>query len=196
METPCLRPAVEYCCAALSLVRLFATLWTSACQAPLSMEFFRQEYWSGLPFPTPGDLPDPGIKLASLVSPALVSGFFTTAPPGKTWNTIQSQKRVYHQLTTTSAELVLLPFMRFCHRQNYSVCENWSVWQPTLKMDQNHTVTSINAEKAFDKIQCPFTVETFNKLWIEGDFLNRIKTMFENPTSHTTFTGDKLKPFF
>ena len=52
-------------------------------QAPLSMEFSRQEYWSGLPFPTPGDLPDPGIKYASLVSPALAGGFFTIAPPGK-----------------------------------------------------------------------------------------------------------------
>ena len=47
----------------LSCVWLFATLWTVACQAPLSMEFSRQEYWRGLPFPTPGDLPDPGIEL-------------------------------------------------------------------------------------------------------------------------------------
>ena len=45
----------------LSRVRLFATLWTVAHQAPLSMGFFRQGYWSGLPFPSPGDLPDPGI---------------------------------------------------------------------------------------------------------------------------------------
>ena len=47
------------------------------------MEFSRQEYWSGLPFPTSGDLPDPGIKAASLVYPALAGGFFTTEPPGK-----------------------------------------------------------------------------------------------------------------
>ena len=45
--------------------------WTVACQAPLSMGFFRQEYWSGLPFPSPGDLPDPGIELVSPVSLAL-----------------------------------------------------------------------------------------------------------------------------
>ena len=50
---------------------LFATPWTVAHQAPLSMEFSRQEYWSGLPFPSPGDLPDLGIKLMSPVSPAL-----------------------------------------------------------------------------------------------------------------------------
>ena len=46
----------------LSRVRLFVTLWTVAPQAPLSMGFSRQEYWSGLPFPSPGDLPDPGIE--------------------------------------------------------------------------------------------------------------------------------------
>jgi len=53
-----------------------------SCQAPLSMEFSRQEYWSGLPFPPPGDLPDPGIEPVSLVSLALAGRFFTTPPPG------------------------------------------------------------------------------------------------------------------
>ena len=67
----------------LSHVRLFATLGTVACRALLSMEFSRQEYWSGLPFLMPGDLPDPGIEPTSLVSPALVVGFFTTVLPGK-----------------------------------------------------------------------------------------------------------------
>ena len=61
-----------------SCVQLFAIPWTAACQTPLSMGFSRQEYWSGLPFPTPGDLTDPGIKPASLKSPALASGFFST----------------------------------------------------------------------------------------------------------------------
>ena len=51
-----------------------ATLWTVACQSPLSMEFSRQEYWSGLPFPTPADFSDPGIKSTSLESPALSIG--------------------------------------------------------------------------------------------------------------------------
>ena len=109
-EALCLPPAVGRC-AVLSLTRLLATLRSTACQAPLSVEFFRQDYRRGLPFPTPGDPPDPGIKLASLVSPELVGGFFISASPGKIWNTIQSQKRVYHQLTTTSAESVLLPFI-------------------------------------------------------------------------------------
>jgi len=56
------------------------TPWTVARQAPLSMGFSRQEYWSGLSFPSPGDLPDPEIEFAS---PALAGGFFTTEPPEK-----------------------------------------------------------------------------------------------------------------
>ena len=60
-------------------VWLFATLWTAACQTPQSMEFSRQEYWNGLPFPSPGDLPDPGIEPLSLMSPALAGRFFTTS---------------------------------------------------------------------------------------------------------------------
>ena len=58
----------------------FATLWTVAHQAPLSMGFPRQEYWSGLPFPPPGDLSEPGMESASLVLPAPAGGFFTTVP--------------------------------------------------------------------------------------------------------------------
>ena len=54
-----------------------------AHQAPLSMGFSRQEYWNGLPFPSPGDLPNPGIEPAFVESPALASRFFTTEPPGK-----------------------------------------------------------------------------------------------------------------
>ena len=50
------------------------------------MEFFKQEYWSGLPFPTPGDLPNPGIEPASLAAPALAGGFFTTVSPGMLWD--------------------------------------------------------------------------------------------------------------
>ena len=67
----------------LSCAHVFVTPWTVAHQAPLSMGPSRQEYWNGLPFPTPGDLSDPGILPVSLVSPALAGGFFTTEPPGK-----------------------------------------------------------------------------------------------------------------
>ena len=61
-----------------SRVQLFVTLWTKACQAPLPMKFSRQEYWSGMPFPTPGDFPNPAIDPGSLVSPALAGGSFIT----------------------------------------------------------------------------------------------------------------------
>ena len=67
----------------LSCVQLLATPWTVACQAPLSMEFSRQEYWSELSFlSTPGDLSDPGIKHVSLASPALTGRFFPTSTTG------------------------------------------------------------------------------------------------------------------
>ena len=64
----------------LSLVRLFAIPWTVADQAPLSMGFFRQGCWSGLPFPSPGDLPDPGIEPRS---PTLQADALPSEPPGK-----------------------------------------------------------------------------------------------------------------
>ena len=66
-----------------SCIQLFATLWTVAHQAPLSMGFPRQEYWSGLPFPSPGDLPNSRTEPASFMSAALAGRFFTTEPPGK-----------------------------------------------------------------------------------------------------------------
>ena len=62
---------------------IFTTPWTVARQAPLSMGFSRQEYWSGFPLPLPGDLHAPGIEPMSPVAPALASGFFAIEPPGK-----------------------------------------------------------------------------------------------------------------
>ena len=66
-----------------SCVRYFVTQWIVAHQAPLSMEFSRQEYWSGLPFPSPGDIPDSGIKVAYPVSPALQTDSLPAEPSGK-----------------------------------------------------------------------------------------------------------------
>ena len=74
----CFRHACVLGC--FSHVQLFATAWTIAHQAPLSLGFPRQEYWSGLPFPSPGALPNPEIEPGT---PALADGFFTTEPPGK-----------------------------------------------------------------------------------------------------------------
>ena len=67
------------------LLQLFATLWTVALQAPLSMGFSRQKYWSGLPCPPPGNLPNPGIEPESVTFPASVDRFFTTSA---TWEAL------------------------------------------------------------------------------------------------------------
>ena len=66
-----------------------ATPWTVACQAPLSMGFSRQDYWSGLPFPPPGDLPDPGIRLGS---PTLEADSLPSEPPGNPVNQLYVNK--------------------------------------------------------------------------------------------------------
>ena len=84
---------MEYCTCACMLslfshVQLLATLWTVAHQAPLSMGFSRQEYWSGLPCPPPGDLPDLGTELTSLPSLQWQVGSFPLALPGKPHNEI------------------------------------------------------------------------------------------------------------
>ena len=71
------------CVCVLSHIQLFATPWTAARQAPLSMGLSQQEYWSELLFPSPGDLPNPRTEPMTSVAPALSSGFFTTEPPGK-----------------------------------------------------------------------------------------------------------------
>ena len=70
-----------------SHVRFFTTSWTVAHQAPLSIGFTREGYWSGSPCPPPGDLPDPGIEPKSLMSPALAGGFFYT---GATWEALDA----------------------------------------------------------------------------------------------------------
>ena len=70
----------------LSHVQLFETPWTVACQAPLSMEFSRQEYWNGLPFPPPGGFPDPGIELASPASPTLQADSLPGEPSGNLYS--------------------------------------------------------------------------------------------------------------
>ena len=74
---------MHHCMCAHSCVPLFATTLTVAHQAPLSMEFSRQEYWSRLPFPTPGDLPEPTMKPLSPILPALAGGSLIAEAPGK-----------------------------------------------------------------------------------------------------------------
>ena len=82
----------------ISYVQLFVILWTGACQAPLSMGFSRQEYWSGLLCPPPGDLPDPGIKPETLTSPAWAGTFFT-------WEALISIMSIYKRETIPASTL-------------------------------------------------------------------------------------------
>ena len=108
---------LAHCYAVLRHVQLFATPWTEVHQAPLSMGFSRQEYWSRLPFPTAGDFPDPGIKPASLSSPTLVRVLFTTAPPGKLgtqWHVYRSEF-VSNWLTFGREGLSLLHWLLIYH---------------------------------------------------------------------------------
>ena len=90
----------------LNRTQLFVTPWTVAHQAPLSVGLLQQELWSGLLFPSPGDLPNPGIEPASLVSPALAGGFFTTEPPGKPTGDPRTSR-------TLSAPLTFMPMLNW-----------------------------------------------------------------------------------
>ena len=84
---------VNFCCASLlshlSRVRLFATIWTVAHQAPLSVGFSRQGYWSGLPFPLLGDVPDPGVEPRP---PALQVDSLSSEPPGKPFSLMEQSR--------------------------------------------------------------------------------------------------------
>ena len=105
-----------------SCARLSVTLWTVACWAPLSMGFSSQEYWSGLLFPLPGDLSNPGIEHISLKSPALAYGFFTTSA---TW---EAHEKVYrtckNSIKKTQAQNEWKPFKEGEIKEMY--CPVWS----------------------------------------------------------------------
>ena len=87
-----------------SHVRLCATPETAAHQAPLSLGFSRQEYWSELPWPPPRDLPDPGIEPASLMSPALAGEFFTTSATWDAPSTFLSSVQFSHSVVSNSLQ--------------------------------------------------------------------------------------------
>ena len=98
----------------LSRVRLFVTPWTVVRQAPLCMGFSREAYWSGFPFPSPGDLPDSGIEPVSLSSPALAGGFFTTSA---TW-----AAPVVHTYLLIYIHTYVRPVLYMCVRMHARVC--------------------------------------------------------------------------
>ena len=105
------KPCCEGMLSRFSHIQLFVTLWTVAHQAPLSMRFSRQEYWSGLPFLSSGDLPDPGIKPRS---PALWADSLPPEPPGKPYvynivsvSAIKQSEAVRHTHTHTHTDICI-----------------------------------------------------------------------------------------
>ena len=107
-------------------IHIYVTPWTVAHQAPPSMGFSRQEYWSGLPFPSPGDLPEPGIKPRS---PALQADVLTSEPPGKPyiymwWNITQPLKKnkiMPSAATWMSLEIILLSEVSRTEKGKYMI---------------------------------------------------------------------------
>ena len=106
------------CAQSLCCVRLFAAPHTVACQAPLSMKFSRQKYWSGLPFHTPGDLPNPGIEPSSLTSPALAD-ILPSDPPGKPQET--GKVIWYSHLFKNLPQFVVIHSQRLSHSETGDV---------------------------------------------------------------------------
>ena len=105
----------------VSHVRLYATLSTIAHQAPLSMGFSRQEYWSGQPFPFPGDIPNPEIKPTSLTTPALAGRFFTTSATWKPiYNIYYIHLHIHNSFGTRPVSSVTQLCPTLCDPMNHS----------------------------------------------------------------------------
>ena len=115
------------CACMLSHVWFFVAPWAVACQALLSMEFSRQEYWSGLLFPPAGHLPDPGIKLTSPESAVLVGRFFTTEPPGMPY---QITNGIFHRMRTNNFT-ICMETQKIPKSQSNLGKEEWS-WRNQL----------------------------------------------------------------
>ena len=133
----------------LSRVRLFATLWTVADQAPPSMGFSRQEYWSGLPFPSPGDLPDPGIEPRS---PALQADTLTSESPGK------PIKKSEHQRIDA--------FKLWCWRRLWRV-----PW--TARRSNQSILKEIHSEYSLKGLLLKLKPHYFGHLMLRADSLNK-----------------------
>ena len=127
----------------LSRVRLFATPWTVAYQAPPSMGFSRQEYWSGLPFPSPRDLPNPGIKPRS---PEFQADALTSEPPGKPqYNTYSNAQILYEMSSSINRDICLsssnietMPLQAGSQRVNAYLLVAVNIVLITLNEDSRH----------------------------------------------------------
>ena len=99
------------CVCMLSCVQLFVTPWTVAHQAPLSMEFSQQEYWSSLAFPTPGDLPYLEIKPLSFGSPVLAGRFFTTRATWETLKAVQNSCYIFQVRSFSHPKMIISHYL-------------------------------------------------------------------------------------
>ena len=148
----------------LSCVWLFATPWTVARQAPLSIAFSKQEYWTGLPFSPPGDLPNPGIEPATPVSPALQADSYPTEPP--------FLKPLPHPLTPTNPPSVSLdlPFRDISYKRNLKIggpLWKWHTLKEALTLQkQNNRILPTSLRKTMWR-QPHFLVVTSSQ-WSAG----------------------------
>ena len=163
LYVPCPIPFHKGCAQLFTHVWSFATPWVIACQAPLSMGFSKQEYWSGLPFPAPADLLDPEIKSKPLLSPVLAGAFSTTEPPGKPSST-------RHQLPIQKIRAGCTPFLCTSTRRykaikgmptqyskNISPSEIWKKTFTGPRFSQNPDVT-VNIPR--DNLKIAMTLKT------------------------------------
>ena len=131
----------------LSRVRLFATPWTVAYQASPSMGFSRQEYWSGVPLPSPGDLPDPGIEPWS---PALEADALTSEPPGKPKVTLTAVKNFKMHSGSNKAG-----YFCCCHCLVTKLCP--TLWDPLDNSPQVSSVRGIFQARILEWVAIPFS---------------------------------------
>ena len=124
--TRCMHACMQSC---FSHVWLFATLWNIACQTSLSMGFSRQEYWSGLPWPPPGDLPDPGIEPASFMSPTLAGGFLPYQKKKKIQRFNDIMIKGVNDICMIRGKLLLYSQHFWCH-----ICGFLSPYQPVFQL--------------------------------------------------------------
>ena len=133
-----------------SPIWLFAASWTVAHKAPLSMGFSRQEHWSGLPCPSPGDLPNPGLKSVSLTSPTLAGGCFTTSATQKERNSLNLMKNICKKFTAniilSSEKLKAFP-LRSEARQGFPF------WPLVLSIVLELFANAVTQEKEIQSIQ-------------------------------------------
>ena len=167
----------------LGPVWFFATPWTIACQTPLSMEFSRQEYWSGLPFPYPGDLPHPGIK------PAVLITLLGSQPPQRQW---QELGNLFHKNTPTFLNATFCVWFQGLHKPTKAL---------SLAKDAGSTLRGLVT--CFSPLHWHKREVTFNRLhchtWIRAGFHQRErggeKTVSSQKVTNSTSISPKIISF-